>query len=93
MEDFSENEIGESPPQCPNCNHSMTKEKRDSALYIYYRCPECKRSIRRKKKLDEKEILFIMAENLDKIKMEISCILLLIILLVLLNIGIFLYIN
>lgn len=59
---------------CPNCQAKMNKMSKGTAFFHYYRCPNCRKIFRKKKSLNTEESLFLIGEQLQKVKEAIYCI-------------------
>jgi len=59
---------------CPNCQTKMNKMSKETAFFHYYKCPNCHKVFREKKLLNTEESIFLIGEQLQKVKEAIYCI-------------------
>lgn len=53
---------------CPNCQNELKNQIKETNFYTYYKCAHCEKVYRLKKQLEKDEALFLIGENLSKIK-------------------------
>ena len=63
---------------CPNCKAELTKTTKQTIFFHYYKCPDCNKIFRKKKKLNTEEVVFLIGEQLQKVKEAIYCLIVLV---------------
>ena len=58
---------------CPNCKAELIKSTKETKFFSYYKCPDCNKTFRQKKKLDSDEVVLLIGEQLQKAKEAIYC--------------------
>lgn len=76
---------------CPNCNTKVEQMPRKSFDYIYYMCPNCKKTFRTPKKGKKDTILSSKVDRLQKIISLLSIVVFILVFLVIFLLLIILY--